>query len=861
MAAPVVSDLDRADVPKASVFAKRGLSSDEALRRLAQFGPNELENQASKSLWRVASGVLAEPMFLLLASAAAIYLMVGDLGEGLFLAGFAGLTIVLVIIQQARSERALDALRAMAAPQARVLRDGVPLTIPAGDVVPGDWLLLGEGERVAADALLHKSHALQLDESLLTGESAPIGKDTWDPSDASHRDQATCTVFANTLVTHGRGVAEVLRTGLTTRAGQIGAAIARIEQAPTPLEQSVALLVKGFGIFAVAVSGAIATYYVAFHDDWLQGVLSGIALAMAMLPEEFPMVLIVFVALGAWRLAQLKVLTRRPVVVETLGAATVLCVDKTGTLTENHMRVRTLVVDDQVERVPNDAIALPERHHRLIEYALLASHTPVFDPMDRAVSELAKATLTGTEHLHGNWALAHEYELSPGFLAMSQAWKAPEQQSFVIAAKGAPEAIIDLCHLSADRSARIVSSVERLAKAGERVLAVAAGRSNAADLPANQHDFDFEFLGLIGFVDPLRTTARQAIDEARAAGVRVVMLTGDYPVTAATIACEAGIDLGGGVLSGSDVARMADGALREAVAKTQVFARIQPEQKLRLVEALKANGEFIAMTGDGVNDAPALKAAHVGIAMGARGTDVAREAASIVLLDEDLGRIVSAVRIGRRIFQNLRKAMIYIAAVHVPIAGLALLPIMFGLPPLLLPVHVALIEMIIDPACSIAFERTPADRDIMRRPPRDATQPIMGRPQLLFALVQGLCLLTGTIGVYLVALLEAMPVESARTLTITALTAGNLALVRTNMAQGFTLPDLFRRGFGAFWVIAIAATIALILVLSLPELRALLRFGAPPAPCVLMAAAVGIAAVLALDIAKAFPKVRQAVAV
>ncbi|MBI1214041.1 MAG: HAD-IC family P-type ATPase [Alphaproteobacteria bacterium] len=837
-------------------FHERGLTSGEAAQQREQFGPNELEAGARKSLLGVALGVFAEPMFLLLAAAAGIYLVLGDLGEGLLLSAFAGLTIVLVIVQQARSERALDALRAMAAPTARVVRDGSPKTIPARDVVPGDWLLLAEGERVPADARIWKSQALHADESLLTGESAPVAK--YPAGERADPNEAHTAVYANTLITHGRALTEVTATGKATRAGQIGATLARIQTGATPLEKSVGQLIKAFGVFAVAVSAAIAIYYGLFQNNWLQGALSGIALAMAMLPEEFPMVLTVFVALGAWRLTQLKVLARRPVVIETLGAATVLCVDKTGTLTENHMRVRTLVVGDHVEQVPVGSTALPERDHRLLEYALLASHVPVFDPMDRAVTALAQATLSGSEHLHGDWALAQEYELTPGFLAMSQAWRTNEDSAYVIAAKGAPEAVVDLCHLKAEEAARVLGIVARLANAGERVLAVAAGRSTATTLPENQHDFDFEFLGLVGFVDPLRTTARQVVEEARSAGVRVVMLTGDYPGTAEAIAREAAIDLAGGVLSGSDIAAMDDASLRTAVAKTNVFARILPEQKLRLVQALKANGEFVAMTGDGVNDAPALKAADVGVAMGARGTDVAREAASIVLLDEDLGRIVSAVRVGRRIFENLRKAMIYIGAMHIPIAGLALLPIAFGLPPLLLPVHVALIEMIIDPTCSVAFERTPEERDIMRHGPRDAAQPIMGRQQLILALIQGLCLLTGTLLVYWISLFEALPVEEARALTLIALTAGNLSLVRVNMTRDYVWKPTAQSGYGAYWLIVAGAVVGMALALYLPGLRDLLRFASPSATHLLVAVAAGVASGLAFDLLKVVPWVRQA---
>jgi Ca2+-transporting ATPase len=467
--------------------------------------------------------------------------------------------------------------------------------------------------------------------------------------------------------------------------------------------------------------------------------------------------------------------------------------------------------------------------------------------------------LEGTEHLHGAWRLAQEYELSPGFLAMSQAWRA-EDGSHVIAAKGAPEAIVDLCHLPSEQAARILEIVEGMANAGERVLAVAGGRASAGELPSDQHDFEFTFLGLIGFVDPLRSTARATVEEARQAGIRIVMLTGDYPGTAAAIARDAGLDLHGGVLTGSEIATMDDEALGRALRDTQVFARILPEQKLRLVRALRANGEFVAMTGDGVNDAPALKAADVGIAMGARGTDVAREAASIVLLDEDLGRIVAAVRMGRRIFDNLRKVMIYIAAMHVPIAGLALLPIALGLPPILLPVHIALIEMIIDPACSIVFERIPEEPDIMHRGPRKASRPIIGTAQLVIGLVQGLALLAGTLGVYWIALVESLTTDEARGLTFIALTAGNLAIVRLNATRRSIFRDLFRSGYAAFWIIVGAAIAVMTLAFTVPTLRDLLRFEAPPMVLVGAAIAVGVGAVAWLDVLKGFGPVRRALA-
>ncbi|MDO9103147.1 MAG: HAD-IC family P-type ATPase [Candidatus Nitrotoga sp.] len=453
--------------------------------------------------------------------------------------------------------------------------------------------------------------------------------------------------------------------------------------------------------------------------DWLQALLAGIALAMAMLPEEYPVVLTVFPALGARRLSKEGVLTRRINAIETLGATTVLCSDKTGTLTENRMTVTHLAAGGVAleDRLALDSVTdgrLPEAFHGLVEVAILASVVDPFDPMEKAFHQLGERFLADTEHLHHDWRLVQTYALSPALRAMSHVWAASGDGAQTLATKGAPEAVVDLCHLNDAQKARIASVVDELAAEGLRVLSVARGSFVGQDWPASEHDFDFEFVGLLGLADPVRPQ----VAECHAAGIRVVMITGDYPATAQAIAHQAGIaEREGDVLSGDEIATLSDEALRERMATVGVCARIAPEQKLRIVKALKARGDIVAMTGDGVNDAPALRAAHVGVAMGGRGTDVARESASLVLVDDNFAAIVAAVRLGRRIFDNLRKAMSYILAVHVPIAGMALLPVLFGWPALLYPMHIALLELIIDPACSIAFENEPAESDVMQRRP------------------------------------------------------------------------------------------------------------------------------------------------
>ena len=506
----------------------------------------------------------------------------------------------------------------------------------------------------------------------------------------------------------GQGVVQVARTGTATRLGRIGASLAAIEEEPTLLQRTTGALIAKLGLLALAFCGVVAVAYGLLRGDWVGGALSGITLAIALLPEEFPMVLAIFLALGAFRLARHNVLVRRAAVIETLGAATFLCVDKTGTLTENRM------VLTSVWRAGG---AGSRGHVRLsgaavepLRTPLLASAVRPVDPMDRAVRDWD----AGRAEADGAEAPLRTYPLRPELLAFVQVW--PDGGGVLYAAKGAPEAIFRLCRMG-ETTGAMDAVVADLASRGLRVLGVASARDDQGSATAPE-DMAFTFEGLIAFADPVRADVPQAIAEAKRAGIAVAMITGDYPATALEIARQAGIDASAGVLTGKEIAGLDPDELRERVRRTRVFARIMPEQKLALVEALKADGEVVAMTGDGVNDAPALEAAHIGIAMGQRGTDVAREAADIVLLDDRFVSIVGGVRLGRRIFANLRKALTYVTAIHVPIAGLALLPILMGLPPILYPMHVILLELVVDPVCSLVFEGEPSERHAMQKPPR-----------------------------------------------------------------------------------------------------------------------------------------------
>ena len=825
-----------------------GLTSVEAAERLKRFGPNLLPDREQRNLPRIVAEVLKEPMFLMLVVAAGLYLVLGDLAEGLLLGGFAIVNVGMVAVQEWRTERVLQALRDLGSPRALVVRDGVERRIAGRDVVPGDLIILAEGDRVPADATVLACGDLQIDESLLTGESVPVRKQAGAAPDAKAAPGGDDLpfVFSGSLVVKGQGIAEVTTTGAGTEIGRIGTRLATLAPEPTLIQAATARLVARFAIFGIGVSALVVVLYVVMRGGWLDGILAGLTVAMSMLPEEFPMVLTVFLALGALRLSRQHVLTRRAAAIESLGAASVLCVDKTGTLTQNRMAVACLYAGGAFHDVVPGVSALPEPFHAVTEFAILASKRHPFDPMELAMQRLGAATLEGTEHLHPAWSMVREYELQPGFLAMTRVWDAdPSDPSdgHVLAAKGAPETIVDLCHLPEMEARAVEAAVKTMAARGLRVIGVARGSTMVEPLPTIQHDLDFDFVGLIGLADPLRPEAAAAIADCRRAGIAVAMITGDYAATAGAIAVQAGLESPGGALTGADIAALDDAALRERVKDIRIFARILPEQKLRLVEAFKSGGAVVAMTGDGVNDAPALKAAHIGVAMGGRGSDVAREAAAVVLLDDNFAALVAAVAQGRRIFDNLRKAMAFIVAVHMPIAGLALLPIAFGWPLLLFPVHVVFLEMLIDPICSIVLEAEPAEPDAMRRRPRERDEPILALRTLLWSVAQGVVALIAILLLYAWALRQAMPIEEARGLAFTALIVADLMLVLVNRAWGSRPFRGFLRPNAALGAVTLAATAALGLVLFVPGLEHLYRFEAPTGALLALAIGTGFVSV------------------
>jgi Ca2+-transporting ATPase len=804
----------------------QGLSQAEVLEKQTKAGFNELPSSKPKSLFALAWGVVKEPMFLLLVACGTLYLVLGDIQEGLMLLGFVFVIMGIEFYQEKKTEKALDALKDLASPRALVIREGVEKRIAGREVVTDDLVVLQEGDRVPADATVLYSINLSADESLLTGESVPVGKSEWNGTDLNIRPGGDDLpfVYSGSMVVAGNGVVKVTAIASDTEIGKIGKALESVVEEPTKLKTEMGILVRRLAILGVSLCLVVILVYTLTRGDLLQGLLAGITLAMAMLPEEFPVVLTIFMAVGAWRMSKKNVLTRKPSAVETLGSATVLCTDKTGTLTQNKMTVTRLYNGTSFHTI-NDLNGFPEEFHKIIEYGILSSQANPFDPMEKAISVMGDKFLRNTEHIHTDWQMVKEYPLSRELLAMSRVFANAESLRQTIAAKGAPEAIFDLCHLTSEMKASYEGAIAEMASEGLRVLGVAKAMLGSSGLPDIQHDFEFEFIGLIALSDPIRETVPEAIRECYKAGIRVIMITGDYPVTAIHIAKEIGLKNYQVAISGPELQEMTEDELCKRIREVNVFARVVPEQKLKIVNALKRNGEIVAMTGDGVNDAPALKASNIGIAMGEKGTDVAREASSLVLMDDNFASIVGAVKMGRRIFDNLQKALGYIFAIHVPIAGLSLIPVFFSnLPLLLWPVHIVFLELIIDPACSIVFEAEKAEKNVMDRPPKDIREPFFGAKKIWLSCSQGIGILLIVFAVYLIALRMNYSEKEVRALAFTTLIAANIAIILSNRSWTRNIFQiLFSTNKTVKWVVG-GAAFFLVLVLNVPFLVALFQF-------------------------------------
>jgi Ca2+-transporting ATPase len=800
----------------------RGLTEKEAEKRIKLEGYNEVSGKKKNGFLSLVLEILKEPMFFLLIVCGIIYIFLGDIKEALMLLFFVFVIIGISIFQMNKTEKTLEALRDLSSPRAVVVRDGERKRIAGREVVRGDILILSEGDRVPADAVILSCSNMRVDESLLTGESVPVRKAASSELlkiGAPGGDDLPF-VYSGTLVVSGACIAEVINIGMNSEMGKIGKTLQTLTTEKTSLQREVGNIVRYFSIWGLFLCTLVVLVYGFTIGGWLNGFLTGIALAMSLLPEEFPVVLTIFLALGAWRMSRKKVLARKQHAIQELGSATVLCVDKTGTLTMNKMSVRKIYANEKWIDLTHNK--LDKSYLKIIETGILASQKDPFDPMEKALHNLGER-FSFKESLD-SFKLVRDFPMTKKILATSEIWK-DDEKKFVIATKGAPESIMDLCHLNFRERERLVKKVEQMASEGLRVIGVARAEARVINNHENVHDFRFKFVGFLGFEDPVRPDVASAIKECYSAGIKIIMITGDYPATAKNIASQIGMK-NGEIISGPELDGLSDSDLRKRISNVCIFARVVPEQKLRIVNALKANGEIVVMTGDGVNDAPALKAANVGIAMGLRGTDVAREASGMVILDDDFSSIVGGVKMGRRIFDNIRKALGYVFAVHFPIAGITLIALIFRWPLVLLPAHIAFLQLIIDPACSVVFEAVKEEDSIMKRKPRNPEEKIFNRKTIFLSVVQGLIMLAMMIFVFRFALHSGRSEMVARTMAFSTLIISNLGLILSNLSWKESILSVRQFGNKALVYVLSGAIALLLITVYVPYFQDLFLFSA-----------------------------------
>jgi Ca2+-transporting ATPase len=820
----------------------QGLDSATAKSLLQKNGYNEIPSSRRKHIGHIAKEVVSEPMFILLLTCGGLYALLGEYRESTSLLGWVIIIILISFFQHRKTERAIEAIKNLSAPRALVMRSGEQLRISGREVVPGDIMIVQEGDRVAADAELLESVNLMADESLLTGESIPVIK--------NKVEGEITELYSGTLITQGRGIVKVIRTGIHTRFGKIGLSIGEIETTDTALQLETKKLVRILFVSGLCISALVIIAFWVSRGNLMDAILSGLSVAMALLPEEIPVVLTLFMALGAWRLAHQKVLTRRASAIEALGAATVLCSDKTGTITENKMKVAS--VYNGQHHYHRDKVALHKQElNPLITAAYMATPEHSADPMEKAIFDLYNSN----DYTKPEYKLIKEYTWSPTLFAVTRRVKYQNNQVQSAYCKGSPEAVLGMCKMSAEQKLKIEKEQHGLASEGYRVLAIAVSESENQTIPQKQEEILFTFLGLLAFEDPIRAEVPAAITTCGEAGVRVLMITGDYPETARTIAKQTGLLRTGEVIGGAELEKMDEETIQQKINTVSVFARIVPHQKLQIIRALQKNGEVVAMTGDGVNDAPALKAADIGIAMGMKGTDVAREASSLVLLDDNFASIVNGIRLGRRIYDNIQKAMSYILAIHIPIIGLVLMPAIFSnMPVLLFPLHIVFMELIIDPVCSIAFESEKEEHHIMRRPPRPKAAKLFNLRKQLGSFLDGFLMLIMLYALYFFIENKISESQELRGVVFTALILGNVFLFLSKL----TPQSIFSISIHTFnktaLLFAAGAVFILMMILVLPVLQSLFSITTPRLSFLLMGVAGPLTFFLWMEIKKLLVK-------
>ncbi len=813
-----------------------GLSDAEVVESRAAHGSNETVKKHKASLLGKILHIFSEPMLLLLLITASIYFLLGEVTDGFIMLAMVGFVSGIEFFQERKTDRALEALDTLSALNVEVIRNGQKQLVSSTEIVVGDIVLLDEGDKIPADGLILEAQGLGINESALTGESAVVYKKLHDDSDA-HFKLNVC--YAGCDVVNGSAVIKIIAVGPNTEYGKIGRTISEITKVKTPLETQIRQLIIVCTVISLTLCGVVMIVNFVYNhglplgERIIQSIIPGITMAMATIPEEIPVVLTVFLAMGAWRLAKENALVRNMKAVETLGAVTVLCTDKTGTLTENKMTVKETFFQAE----------------DFAEVALLACQRQPYDPMEIAIQEYA--TRQGANLDVYNHQLVHEYVFNNEDKMMGQIWQINDRR--VLCAKGAYENVLPLCHLSQEKQDQIIEQANTYAKEGYRVLAVAK-RSHVQRIEPELEDNQLDFVGLIALVDPPRAGVRQSIESCHHAGIRIIMITGDNGETATGVARQIGLNHSDNVITGAELEHMSDKELQERVKETNIFARVYPEHKMRIVKALQSNNEVVAMTGDGVNDAPALKKAAIGIAMGQRGTNVAKEASDLILMDDNFNTIIEAIKNGRTIYANIKKAISYILVIHIPIILASLFAPLFGLPLLLLPVHIVLLELIIDPTSSIIFQRFRPDHDIMDKPPRKLDESLLNKFTVIKCVLQGIAIFAAAFVSYVYLLKTGADQSFAASFAFTTLVFANVFAVYVLQSDESALKN-FLSDFRDKVIVLINTIIIIILLLFtyVPFLNRLIG-GAPLSfGQLLLTIAIAIVATLIFDL----PKLRR----
>lgn len=752
----------------------KGLPAKEIPFLRQQYGRNIFRFDPSRRLLHIIRDIFFEPMFLLLAVACSLYFILGKIDEGVMMVVAMVLVAAISIYQEVKSSRAMDALKQYTEPRVTVIRDGEEQIVATEDLVPGDIMILDEGQRVPADAVIERSNDLSVNESIITGESLPVEKTL---------TQGLNELYQGTTINSGKCYARVKATGNQTVLGKLGKAVSAYSAPKTLLQQQIGRFVKRMALFGLAAFIIIwlVNYY---HErNIIQSLLFALTLAMAVIPEEIPVAFSSFMALGAYKMSKLGIISRQPQVVENLGAVSVICLDKTGTITENKMQVK-MIYDHESDELTDIEITHHLDHDNVLYYAVLASEKEPFDAMEKAIWETYDRF--NANRLAVKMEMTHEYPLAGQPPMMTHVYQFSDVE--VAASKGAVERIIDICDLGDDTKQKVGKLAASLAKRGYRVIGVASAIHLDEEFPELQDHFNWKFEGMLALYDPPKKDTAAVIKKFYDAGIDVKLLTGDHPGTAVTIAGQVGIDQPLKYFTGHEVMNMSDTELRDVAGTTSVFARMFPDAKLKVIEALKANREIVAMTGDGVNDGPALKSSNIGIAMGYSGTEIARQASDLILTNDDLGSMVTAIREGRKIFSNLKKAVRYIISIHVPIILTASLPLLLGwkYPNIFTPIHIIFLELIMGPTCSIFFENEPVEESIMNHPPRDRASGLFTWDELLISITQGIIITTGVLVLYYF-FMKGHSLESTRTIVFTTLISANVFLTFANRSFDRTL--------------------------------------------------------------------------